>query len=277
MTGRKIALKNAESLRRWRSFWKPDTEKKEGGRRDYRVYRLSIREWLLYGAEGGAVGALFAYTFYRSFFAFAVMTPVGLLYPLYKKRELKAERLRRLTLQFKEGIVVLSSFLSAGYSLENSLSKCVQELRILYGENAMITEEFRLLAAGVKMNRPVELLLTDFGERSGIEDADNFAQVFAAARRSGGELVEIISHTAGIIRDKTQVQEEIHTMTAARRLEQKIMNAIPFFIVLYIDMTSPGFFHGMYSSAAGRVVMTLCMAAYIGAVVLSGYLLDIQV
>ena len=75
------------------------------------------------------------------------------------------------------------------------------------------------------MNRPVELLLADMGRRSGIQDVDQFAQVFAAAKRSGGELTDIISPgRAGIIRDKIQVQEEIHTLTAARVFEQKIMN-----------------------------------------------------
>lgn len=92
------------------------------------------------------------------------------------------------------------------------------------------------------MNRPVELLLADMGRRSGIQDVDQFARVFAAAKRSGGELTDIISQTAGIIRDKIQVQEEIHTLTAARVFEQKIMNGIPFGIILYIDFYITGLF-----------------------------------
>ena len=52
-------------------------------------------------------------------------------------------------------------------------------------ENRMITEEFLYGSRG-KMNRPVELLLADMGRRSGIQDVDQFAQVFAAAKRSGG-------------------------------------------------------------------------------------------
>lgn len=265
MTGRKAASKRQGSLKAGKSLER------------YEIYRLSVREWVLYGAQGAAVSGLAAYTFYRSWIAFAVMLPLGLCYPLYKKKELKKERLRRLTIQFKEGILVLSSFLSAGYSLENSFAGSAEELGILYGEKAMITEEFRLLAAGVRMNRPAELLLADFGERSGIADADNFAQVFAAAKRSGGELVDIISHTAGIIRDKIQVQEEIHTMTASRMLEQKIMNSIPFGIVLYIDVTSPGFFRMMYGSLAGRTIMTVCLGMYVAAVLLAGHILDIEV
>ena len=108
-----------------------------------------------------------------------------------------------------------------------------------------------------------------------IQDVDQFARVFAAAKRSGGELTDIISQTAGIIRDKIQVQEEIHTLTAARVFEQKIMNGIPFGIILYIDFTSPGFFHVMYETWLGRIFMTACLGIYVGAVFLAKKILDI--
>ena len=230
---------------------------------EYETYTLSRREWVLYGAEGILLAAVLDYVFYRSFFAFILLMPLGFLYPIYKKKDLKKKRLRQLTLQFKEAIQVLSSFLSAGYSLENGLFMSVRELEALYGKDAMITEEFERLAAGVRMNRPVEQLLAEFGERSGIQDVDHFAQVFGMARRSGGELVEIIRQSAGVIRDKIQVQEEIHTMTASRVFEQKIMNGIPFGMILYIDFTSPGFFDIMYGTWMGRLIMTLCLVAVI--------------
>lgn len=37
------------------------------------------------------------------------------------------------------------------------------------------------------------------------------------------------------------MQEEIRLMTAQKQFEQKIMNLLPLLIVLYIDLTSPGF------------------------------------
>lgn len=172
---------------------------------------------------------------------------------------------------------MLSSFLSAGYSLENGLALSIKELEVLYGRRQMITEEFWILSDGIRMNRPAEELFMDFGRRSGLEDVDNFAQVLSAAKRSGGELVEIIRQTAGIIRDKVQVKEEIHTMLASRIFEQKIMNLIPFLIVIYIDLTSPGFFSVMYGTWMGRGVMTMCLAAYGGALVMAGKILDIEV
>ncbi len=180
-------------------------------------------------------------------------------------------------MEFKEGILLLSSFLSAGYSAENAFSSSVRELKLLYGEEGLISTEFSHIASQIYMNRSVEQALLEFAGRSGLDDVKNFAEVFAAAKRSGGELVSIISRTASVIRDKVQVKQEILTMTASKQFEQKIMNAIPFFIVLYIDMTSPGFFDLMYGTGAGRILMTVCMAVYIAAFIIARRIMKIEI
>ena len=244
---------------------------------DYGVYRLCLKEWLIYSGYGLGACALTAYAFYRSGAAFALLAPFGLLYPLYKKRELKEDRSRKLSLEFKDGILILASFLSAGYSIENALSLSARELSLLHGGEAMMVREFESLASKVHRNLTVEAAFMDLGERSGLDDVNNFAQVFATAKRSGGDLVEIMSHTAGIIRDKVQVQEEIYTMTASKAFEQRIMSMIPFFIVFYIDFTSPGFFDSMYETMAGRCIMTVCLAVYGAAFIMAKKILEIEV
>ena len=193
-----------------------------------------------------------------------------------KKKEHKEKRLEQLNLEFKEGILLLSSFLSAGYSVENAFASSARELAILYGEDGLISKEFRHIESQIRMNRSVEQALSEFAGRSGLDDVKNFAEVFAAAKRSGGELVSIISHTADVIRDKVQVRQEILTMTASKQFEQKIMNMIPFFIVLYIDMTSPGFFHIMYTTGIGRILMTICMALYVAAFFIAKRIMKIE-
>ena len=99
---------------------------------DYSTYRLTAREWLLYGALGVGGCGLASYVFYRSVAVFLILIPAGVCYPLLRKEHLKKERARQLELQFKEGIQVLSSFLSAGYSLENGLTLSIKELEVLF-------------------------------------------------------------------------------------------------------------------------------------------------
>ena len=86
-----------------------------------------------------------------------------------------------------------------------------------------------------------------------------------------------LGRTVQIMEDRIQVKEEIRTLTASRRFEQKIMNGMPVLIVLYIDATSPGFFDGMYTTMAGRAVMTGCLAVYLLSYWLSGKILDIRI
>ena len=66
-------------------------------------------------------------------------------------------------------------------------------------------------------------------------------------------------------------------MTAEKQFEQRIMNLMPYLIVLYVDLSSPGFFSQMYETAVGRGVMTGCLVLYLLAWRVSGKILQIEV
>lgn len=220
---------------------------------------------------------LFSYTFYRSIRIFLCMLPVGIVVGIIMERKrLLDKRFRELSIQFKEGMMILAASLSAGYSVENALAAAVEELTILYGRDGLLTREFIFMVQQVRMNCPVEKVLEDFADRSGIEDVRNFAEVFSVAKRSSGDLGSIMRHTAEVIRDKMQVKEEIITLTASRQFEQKIMNLIPFFLVFYVERSSPGFFDQMYGTDLGRVLMSGCLAAYLVAYGLAEKILSIE-
>ncbi len=220
---------------------------------------------------------LIGYTFYRSIIVTACLLPLGFLYPLYEREILKKNRRRELASQFKEGMMILASSFGAGYSIENALAAGTRELILLYGEDGLITKEFLYMIQQIRTNRPVEQLLEDLADRSGLEDIRNFSEVFCVAKRSGGDLGAIMRHTADVIRDKMLVKEEIATLTASRQFEQKIMNLIPFFIVFYVENSSPQFFAQMYETGLGRMLMTGCLITYLIAYVMAKKILDIEV
>ena len=244
---------------------------------DYEVYRLSKKEWLLYGSQGVGYLALLDFVFYRSAALFAVLAPIGICYPLILRKDLKRRRKEALKLQFKDAILSAASGLNAGFSVENAFAAALEEMDRLYGKDSMISQELRLILAKTRMNRAFGEALGDFARRSGLEDIQSFSDVFLAARKSGGELVRIIARTAEIMAEKIRIQEDIMTATAARRMEQRIMSAIPLLIVFYIELTSPGFFDLLYGTAAGRVVMTVCLGIYLGACSLSKKILEIRI
>ena len=202
---------------------------------DYRVYHLTGQEWIRYLLEGTAVCAVTAYVFYRSFLAFVLMLPAGMLRPFFKRRELCRRRKEKLRLQFKEAIQIVASALAAGYSVENAFIASVRDLEEQYGKEGMITREFSYLASQLKMNRTVEALLSSFAKRSGLDEVENFSVIFTVSKRSRGELASVVHHVVHVISDRIQVREEILTMTAEKQFEQRIMNLMPYLIVLYVD------------------------------------------
>ena len=182
---------------------------------DYRVYHLTGQEWIRYLLEGTAVCAVTAYVFYRSFLAFVLMLPAGMLRPFFKRRELCRRRKEELRLQFKEAIQIVASALAAGYSVENAFIASVRDLEEQYGKEGMITREFSYLASQLKMNRTVEALLSSFAKRSGLDEVENFSVIFTVSKRSRGELASVVHHVVHVISDRIQVREEILTMTAS--------------------------------------------------------------
>jgi tight adherence protein B len=239
---------------------------------------MNVREVLIGAGKGLFVSGLLAYTFYRNMAVFAVMAVPGIVTGVFREREVRMkQRKQELSTQFKESMMILASSLSAGYSVENAMAAGVGELTTLYGKDGLATQEFAYMVQQIRTNRSVESVLEDFADRSGIEDIRNFAEVFAVAKRSSGDLGSIMRHTAEVIRDKMQVKEEIRTMTASRQFEQKIMNMIPFLIVFYVEGASPSFFDQMYETGLGRILMSICLVVYIIAYILAGKILAIEV
>ena len=104
-----------------------------------------------------------------------------------------------------------------------------------------------------------------------------FAEVFSAAKRGGGNLTEVIGRSVAVIEDKIETEKEIQVVISARQMEQKVMNVVPFGILLYISIVSRGFFQVLYKNVIGVAVMTVCLAVYLGAVWLSNRIVDIEV
>ena len=70
-------------------------------------------------------------------------------------------------------------------------------------------------------------------------------------KKCGGNLIEITENTIEHLSQAIQTKEEIHTMIAAKQMEKKIMSVMPYFILLYVRISNPGYFDILYESFAG--------------------------
>ena len=225
---------------------------------DYDTYVMSIGERLLY--TGIAAAAIFgtAYVFYRSFILSALLTPLALLYPRLKTRVIVAKRKKELNIQFKDMLYSLSSSISAGKTVDGAGREVLKVLPVMYPEPfAFILIEVRRILSRLDMNESLENALTDFSKRAKLEDVDNFVSVFNICKRSGGNISEVIKNTSSIINDRIEVGQEVDTLLAERKFEQKVLNVIPILMILLLSASAPDYISPVFNTAAGRLTMSI--------------------
>lgn len=185
--------------------------------------------------------------------------------PVYLKlwtgRKIRERRAQR-AIQFRDALSSLSASLEAGYSMERAVEAVQRDLSGIYSEQSWICMEFQTLVRAAANAVPMEEAISQFAKRSGIEDAESFAEIYMTARRSGGNLIQIIHQTVSVLSDKAEVEREIRTILTAKQLECRIMKLMPPAILLYFQIFSPDFLQFFYSGAAGRVLMLVLLSVY---------------
>lgn len=244
---------------------------------DYKEYQMTRQDKVICLLEAVAILAFFSYFFYRSIYP---MIFIFLVYPKYKKykKKILAQKQRyELTLQFKDMLVSLSGALHAGYSMENAIKESYVDMVALHGKESYITGELLLIMKGISNNQPVEKMLLSFGRRSGVEDIENFAQIIAIGKQSGGNINRITHGAIHNIEEKISVEQEIKTMLQEKKYELMIMKAVPFVLIFYIELTSKNYFNSLYKTMGGALIMTICLVVYLLAVMWSDKVLGIDI
>lgn len=245
---------------------------------DYDVYIMSAKEKVICILTAAAVLFALSYIFYRSLIFSGIISLLALYYPKVKTKKLVEKRKKELNLQFKDMLYSISSSLSAGKSVESAFRDVLKDLEVLYpNPETSIIKEARYIIRKLDLNETIESALYDLARRTHLEDIENFAEVFQTCKRTGGNIVEVIRNAANLINDKIEIKQEISTMLAERKLEQRILNAFPIFIVVMMSISSEDYIAPIFNTVAGRLAMTVSVILLIIAYFVSRKIMDIKV
>ncbi len=220
---------------------------------------------------------MFGWLFFNSLLAVIILSPMTFFWVLFQKRIEKKRKIRQIGIQFRDAIYSVLTGLKAGYSVENAFVEATRDMELLYGPKSDIVFYLGKICEGLKNNIALEKLMYSFGKECGNTDIQDFALVFKVAKRNGGNMTDIIERTIDVISQKINVEKEIDVLVSAKRFEARIMNLVPFFIIFYISVSSPGFFEVLYHNPFGITLMSICMVVYIAAYVMSEKIVNIDV
>lgn len=218
-----------------------------------------------------------SYVFYGTFTAAPFFIPVWIFYMRDWMSDVSKKKEQEFRGQFRDSIQAMAGILKAGYSVENAIREAGKDIAPMYGKDTRIRREYDRMTHQLDMKVPAVIVLEEFSKRTGQEDVENFVNVFAAAKKSGGDSIAVIRDTVKLISEKIDTEKEIETLLASQKLEFDIMCAVPFAIILYMQMTFGEFLSVLYDNAAGSMVMTVCLAIYLGAYWLGRRIVCIEV
>lgn len=245
--------------------------------KDFNIYQYTWKELFMNAMTGFSGSAALLFLFYRHWLVCLAGGVVGAMaYLAYRKRVLVEKRKWMLMVEFKDVMDSMVSALAAGYSMENAVTEAYRDLMLLQGKETAMLQELQQIRQKLGLGHTLDSLLLDLGRRSGVEDIVIFAQIYATARRSGGNLVQVMKKTAASIGEKIEIQREVQTMIAGKKMEAVCMMIIPLLIILYLQVCSPEFLQPLYGNWTGALFMTAALSVYITGVVWSQHIMKIQ-
>lgn len=261
---------------------------------NYKVYYMKPIEKILYFLLAFIVGAAVGYLFYGGIgtdefgepttltwiLNFTISGIVGLVagiafIPMRTKQIIEKQR-KKLNTQFRDMLEAFNTSLGAGKNVVDSFHAVYEDLKVQYDEGAYILKELEVIISGMANNVDTEVLLADFGSRSGIEDISSFANVFKICYRKGGNIKETIRSTHEILSDKMEISEDIETVVTSNKTEQKIMIAMPIALIAMIKMMSPDF-AANFTTLTGIISTTLAIGLFVISYVVGKVILNIKV
>lgn len=225
--------------------------------------------------KGTILLSVISFLFYNSWIGVPAGIPLLFLYYRLEHKKLLKKKREQLEEHFKEALLGILSALKAGHSIENAFMEAYKELAYRFGNEDVMVKELLLINRQVKNNIAIEQLVEKFAGKTKSDDIVDFAHVFTIARKSGGDMGKIMERTISIIARRMEIKEDIRILVAGKKYEQQIMNLVPMGIVLYIRLSNPGYFNGLYGNFMGIMIMTAVLLIYLGAYCLSERILEI--
>lgn len=259
---------------------------------NYAVYVMSKPETFVVSAVAFLVGGFVGLIFYGNLFMIdgfptmathisngVVFTLVGVLaikfiVPMYKKRCLEKRR-NTLKRQFRDMLESLAASFSSGSNVQHAFEAAFEDLKMQYGAKDYIVREVQEIIDGMKQNINVEVMLEDFGMRSGNEDVVSFADVFSVCYRKGGNMNSVVHRTHSVISDKMAVADEIETKLTSNKMQHSVMSVMPIAIVAMLRFTNESF-AANFATLTGVISNTVAIGIFVGAYIYGNKIVDIK-
>jgi tight adherence protein B len=199
------------------------------------------------------------------------IVPVLMLGPSVVLERQRAKRVAKIEQQVEGWLVAISNALKAS----GSLGEAIASTTSLIG--APMSEEIDVLVKEYDLGTPLDRALDNLADRVGSKTLSGAVLALNVARKSGGNLPEMLANAAAALRELARLEGVVRSKTAEGKAQTFVIGVIPVPMVLVIHWIDPEFFAPLQQSFVGYVIVAIACVLWLVAILAARKIVAIDV
>jgi tight adherence protein B len=167
---------------------------------------------------------------------------------------LRQKRISRFVSQLPVAIDVMVRSLAAGHPVPTSIGLVAREMPDPIGS------EFGFMSDEMTYGTEVDAAVRNMVQRVGADELNLLAVSLSVQKGTGGNLGEILSNLAGVLRSRSTLRQKIKAISAEGRMTSWVMLVFPFGLYTLISLIAPTYFDPLWESGYGPHAVAVGMA-----------------
>ena len=181
-----------------------------------------------------------------------LVIPLGLIAAFlprffFRLREQKYKQL--LSRQLRLALQSMVHALRIGVSFLQDLEWAAKE-----GEEPL-AQEWRTTLQAVQVGKTLPEALRDLQQRVPLKDMEWFVTAVCLTQSTGGSLSEVLETLAQNLQERETLREKVAALTAQGKASGALLGALPFLLLLALEMIAPELVHPMFSTSLGQMML----------------------
>ncbi len=191
--------------------------------------------------------------------------------PRYLLNYLRNKRREKFNLQLVETLVNMSNALKAGFSITQAFEAVVKE-----GQKP-IAQEFDVFIKQTRVGVNFSDAMANLEERVKSDDLSLVIAAIETARRTGGNLTEILENISHTIRERMRIQVRIKTLTSQGRMQGIVAACMPAVMGGVLMLMKPDLMLPFLQSTVGVMVIGVVILLILAGWLVIKKIIDIDI
>lgn len=236
-----------------------------------RLLRSHARAEQIVVGQVVATAAVVTLAFYRDNWLLLVLLPAMVFAPNLFLDQRVARRVSKLEELVEPWLNAVANALKASPSLGEAIASSTTLVP------APMCEEIDVLVKEYELGTALDLALDNLAARVGSSTVSGTVLALKVARKSGGNLPEMLEGAAAALRELARLEGVVRTKTAEGKAQAFVIGMIPVPMVLGMNSMDPHFFEPLTRSFLGNLIVAGVGVLWAAAVLSARKILDVDV